>query len=126
MGQLPFTSTNFGTCTIEEGRWVINALLDGSIKGIGKNHTTPIFPCSIFQCMKGVNRKPGDPNYDLFRKALYSTSKRIYPNYANVDWSNNKGYDKNNPLTYFSTMGKCKLQPIQNLSNRANGCRETC
>ena len=108
--QLPFTSINYGTCTLPEGRMVIKALLEGSIKGVGKFHKTPIFPCGIFQCMKGVNRAPGDPNYDLFRLALESTARRIYPNYANVDWSNVKGYDRNDPRTYFSTMGKRKLQ----------------
>lgn len=103
--QLPFTSINYGTCTLPEGRMVIKALLDTSIKGIGKLHRTSIFPCGIFQCMKGVNRKPGDPNYDLFQLALKSTAQRLYPNYANVDWSGNAGYDINDPRTYFSTMG---------------------
>ena len=103
--QLPFTSINYGTCTLPEGRMVTKALLEGSIKGVGKFHKTPIFPCGIFQCMKGVNRAPGDPNYDLFRLALKSTAQRIYPNYANVDWSNAAGYDINDPRTYFSTMG---------------------
>ena len=103
--QLPFTSINYGTCTLPEGRMVIKALLEGSIKGVGKYHKTPIFPCGIFQCMKGVNRAPGDPNYDMYRLALESTAKRIYPNYANVDWSNAQGYDPNDPRTYFSTMG---------------------
>ena len=103
--QLPFTSINYGTCTLPEGRMIIKALLEGSIKGVGKYHRTPIFPCGIFQCMKGVNRKEGDPNYDLFKLALKSTSQRLYPNYANVDWSGNAGYDRNDPRTYFSTMG---------------------
>ena len=103
--QLPFTSINYGTCTLPEGRMIIKALLEGSIKGVGKLHKTPIFPCGIFQCMKGVNREPGDPNYDLFRLALESTARRLYPNYANVDWTGNIGYDKNDPKTYFSTMG---------------------
>ena len=103
--QLPFTSINYGTCTLPEGRMVIKALLDGSIKGCGKFHKTSIFPCGIFQCMKGVNRKLGDPNYDLFQLACKSTSLRLYPNYANVDWSGNAGYDPENPCTYFSTMG---------------------
>jgi len=110
--QLPFTSINFGTCTLPEGRMVIKALLEGSIKGVGKLHKTPVFPCSIFQCMKGVNRKPGDPNYDLFRLALKSTALRLYPNYVNIDWSGNAGYDVNDPRTYMATMGKRKLQPI--------------
>lgn len=103
--QLPFTSINYGTCTEPEGRMVTKALLEVSINGIGKLHKTSIFPCGIFQCMKGVNRKPGDPNYDLFRLALKSTAQRLYPNYANVDWSGNEGYDRNDPKTYFSTMG---------------------
>lgn len=103
--QLPFSSINYGTCTLPEGRMVIKALLDVSIKGMGRLHKTSIFPCGIFQCMKGVNRQAGDPNYDLFRLALKSTSLRLYPNYANVDWSGNAGYDRNDPRTYFSTMG---------------------
>ena len=103
--QLPFTSINYGTCTLPEGRMVTKALLDVSIEGLGRLHKTSIFPCGIFQCMKGVNQKPGDPNYDLFRLALRSTATRLYPNYANVDWSGNAGYDRNDPRTYFSTMG---------------------
>ena len=103
--QLPFTSINYGTCTLPEGRMVTKALLDVSIKGIGALHKTSVFPCGIFQCMKGVNREPGDPNYDLFKLALRSTAQRLYPNYANVDWSGNAGYDRNDPRTYFSTMG---------------------
>jgi len=65
--QLPFTSINYGTCTLPEGRMFTKALLDVSIEGLGKLHKTSIFPCGIFQCMKGVNREPGDPNYDLYR-----------------------------------------------------------
>ena len=103
--QLPFTSINYGTCTSVEGRMVIKALLEGSIKGTGKFHKTSIFPCGIFQLGKGINRNPGDPNYDLYQLALKSTAQRLYPNYANIDWSGNAGYDINDPKTYFSTMG---------------------
>ena len=55
--------------------------------------------------MKGINRKPEDPNYDLFKLALKSTAQRLYPNYVNIDWSVNAGYDRNDPKTYASTMG---------------------
>lgn len=121
--QLPFTSVNYGTCTLPEGRMVIKALLDTSIKGLGKLHKTSIFPCGIFQCMKGVNRAPGDPNYDLFKLALKSTSQRLYPNYANVDWSNNAGYDINDPSTYFSTMGcrTANLWDINGMGQKKDG-----
>lgn len=86
--QLPFTSINYGTCTLLEGQMVTKALLEGSIKGVGKFHKTAIFPCGIFQCMEGVNRREGDPNYSLFKLALKSTSLRLYPNYANCSWKN--------------------------------------
>ena len=126
--QLPFTSVNYGTCTLPEGRLVIKALLDVSIEGLGRLHKTSIFPCGIFQCMKGVNRAPGDPNYDLFRLALRSTAQRLYPNYANVDWSGNVGYDVNDPKTYFSTMG-CRTAngwDINGLGQQKDGRGNIC
>lgn len=103
--QLPFTSVNLGTCTLPEGRLVIKSMLNACLKGVGKVHKTSIFPCLIFQLGKGINRKPEDPNYDLFQLALKCTAHRLYPNYANIDWSGNAGYDKNDPKTFFSTMG---------------------
>ena len=107
---------------------VTKALLEVSIEGLGKIHKTSIFPCGIFQCMAGVNRKPGDPNYDLFRLALKSTATRLYPNYANVDWSGNAGYDKNDPRTYFSTMG-CRTAngwDINGLGQQKDGRGNIC
>jgi len=126
--QLPFTSINYGTCTLPEGRMVIKALLEGSIKGVGKFHRTPIFPCGIFQLGKGINKYPGDPNYDLFKLALKSTSQRLYPNYANIDWSGNAGYDVNDPTTYFSTMG-CRTSngyDINGLGQKKDGRGNIC
>lgn len=126
--QLPFTSINYGTCTLSEGRMVTQAILECSIEGIGKQHRTSIFPCQIFQCMKGVNRKPGDPNYDLFQLALKSTARRLYPNYANVDWSGNAGYNPYDPTTYFSTMG-CRTAngwDINGLKQKKDGRGNIC
>ena len=126
--QLPFTSINYGTCTEPEGRMVTKALLEVSINGIGRLHKTSIFPCGIFQMMNGVNRKPGDPNYDLYQLALKSTAQRLYPNYANVDWSNNAGYDRNDPRTYFSTMGcrTANLWDINGLGQLKDGRGNIC
>lgn len=126
--QLPFTSINFGTCTLPEGRMISKALLEVSIEGLGSLHRTSIFPCAIFQLMKGVNRVPGDPNYDLYKLALKSTSLRLYPNYANVDWSGNTGYDKNDPATYFCTMG-CRTAlgyDINGMGQRKDGRGNIC
>ena len=126
--QLPFTSINYGTCTLPEGRMIIKALLEGSIKGTGRLRKTSIFPCGIFQVMKGVNKEPGTPNYDLFQLALKSTATRLYPNYANVDWSGNAGYDRNDPSTYFATMG-CRTAngwDINGLGQQKDGRGNIC
>ena len=107
---------------------VTKALLEVSIEGLGKLHKTSIFPCGIFQCMKGVNREPGDPNYDLFQLALKSTAQRLYPNYANVDWSVNAGYDRNDPSTYVATMG-CRTYngyDINGMGQRKDGRGNIC
>ena len=126
--QLPFTSINYGTCTLPEGRMVIRELLNVSIEGLGALHKTSIFPCGIFQLGKGINREPGDPNYDLYQLALESTSKRLYPNYANIDWSGNAGYDPKDPTTYFSTMG-CRTAngwDINGLGQKKDGRGNIC
>lgn len=113
--QLPFTSINYGTCTELEGRLFTKALLEVSLKGLGKFGRTSIFPCGIFQYMKDVNDKPGTPNYDLYQLALKSTSKRLYPNYANNNWSANSLWvkqDKIDKETYINSLSdedKAKL-----------------
>ena len=126
--QLPFSSINYGTCTLTEGRMVIEGLLDVAIDGLGTNHRTSIFPCCIFQYMKGVNDKPGTPNYDMYQLALKSTSQRLYPNYCNVDWSKNAGYDRNDPRTYMSTMGcrTANLLDINGLGQLKDGRGNIC
>lgn len=93
--QLPFSSINYGTCTLPEGRMVIKALLEVSIEGLGKHGRTSIFPCGIFQYSKDINGKPGTPNYDLYKLALKSTAQRLYPNYVNVDWKNQQDWIEN-------------------------------
>lgn len=106
--QLPFSSINYGTCTLPEGRMITKALLNASIEGTGKLHKTSIFPCGIMVLKTGINRKQGDPNYDLFQLALKSTAQRLYPNYANGDVSMQKNwieYDR-----------KCKQKVINSLS----------
>ena len=126
--QLPFSSINYGTCTLHEGRMIIEALLEVSIEGLGSTGKTSIFPCGIFQYMKGVNDKPGTPNYDMYQLALRSTAQRLYPNYVNVDWSNNAGYDINDPRTYMSTMGcrTANLWDINGLGQMKDGRGNIC
>lgn len=109
--QVPFTSINLGRDTSTEGRLVTRFIFEASLNGIGKFHRTSIFPISIFQHKRGCNANPGDPNYDLKQLALKSLSKRIYPNFVNCDWV--EAHETEGDIdTYFSTMGKRKLQLI--------------
>lgn len=110
--QLPFTSINLGRDTSVEGRLVTKWILSASIDGIGKHHLTSIFPISIFQYKVGTNANKEDANYDMKQLAIKSMAKRIYPNWANGDWSQ-AHEDENNPDTFFSTMGKCKCSPCK-------------
>ena len=113
--QLPFTSINYGTCTLPEGRMVIKEILEVSIEGLGEFGRTSIFPCGIFQYMKGVNDKPGTPNYDLKQLALKSTSKRLYPNYANCDWTANKSWvelDRKQKEEYINSLSEEQKEKI--------------
>ncbi|MGL5649556.1 MAG: anaerobic ribonucleoside-triphosphate reductase [Clostridium sp.] len=102
--QVPFTSINFGRDISNEGRLVSKWLLNASLKGVGKQNKTSIFPIAIFQRKKGINDKPGTPNYDLYELAKKSLANRIYPNIVNCDWSMNEEVE-GNPYTYMSTMG---------------------
>jgi len=102
--QVPFSSINFGTDTSPEGRLVTKWMLEASLAGIGKYNLTSIFPISVFKYKKGVNDKPGTPNYDLRILAEKSMSRRIYPNFVNCDFSQNK-YTEGDPDTEIATMG---------------------
>lgn len=102
--QVPFSSINFGTDTSQEGRCVTRWLLTASLAGIGKYNLTSIFPISIFKYKKGVNDKPGTPNYDLRQLAERSLSKRIYPNIVNCNFSGNAEIE-GKPDTEMATMG---------------------
>lgn len=102
--QVPFTSINYGRETSPEGRLVTRWLLEASINGIGEHHLTSIFPIGIFSVKRGINAFPGDPNYDLKQLAIQSMSKRIFPNWANGDWSE-AHEDDNDPDTVLATMG---------------------
>ena len=97
---------------------VTKALLDVSIEGLGKHGITSIFPCGIFQYKKGINDTPDTPNYDLKLLALKSTSMRLYPNYANCDWSNQMSWfkkDRSDKQDYINSLSNKDKDSLRNL-----------
>ena len=91
--QVPFSSVNYGTDTSPEARMVIRNLLEATDAGLG-NGETPIFPVQIFKVKEGVNYNPGDPNYDLFKLAIKTSAKRLFPNFSFLDAPFNLQYYK--------------------------------
>ena len=112
--QVPFSSINYGMDTSPEGRMVMRNVLLATEAGLG-NGETPIFPIQIFRVKEGNNFNPGDPNYDLYRLAIRTSAKRLFPNFSFVDAPFNKQYYKEgHPETEIAYMG-CRTRVIGNV-----------
>ncbi|MBK0090765.1 anaerobic ribonucleoside-triphosphate reductase [Erwinia sp. S59] len=84
-GQTPFVTFGFGLGTDWAARLIQQSILRNRIAGLGKNHKTAVFPKLVFAIREGVNRRPGDFNYDIKQLALECASKRMYPDILNYD-----------------------------------------
>ena len=112
--QVPFSSVNYGTDTSPEGRMVVKNLLLATAAGLGAGETS-IFPVQIFKVKAGVNLNPEDPNYDLFKLAMQTSAKRLFPNFSFLDAPFNLPYyregDYNTEVAY---MG-CRTRVMGNV-----------
>ncbi|STQ46628.1 Anaerobic ribonucleoside-triphosphate reductase [Ewingella americana] len=84
-GQTPFVTFGFGLGTSWESRLIQQSILRNRIAGLGKNHKTAVFPKLVFAIREGLNRQPGDANYDIKQLALECASKRMYPDILNYE-----------------------------------------
>jgi len=111
--QVPFSSLNYGMDTSPEARMVVRNLLLSTEQGLG-NGETPIFPIQIFRVKEGINYNPEDPNYDLFKLAIRTSAKRLFPNFSFQDAPYNLQYYKpGHPETEIAYMG-CRTRVIGN------------
>ena len=112
--QVPFSSINYGTDISPEGRMAIKNLLLATDAGLGDGET-PIFPVQIFKVKEGVNYEKDEPNYDLFRLAMKTSAKRLFPNFSFLDAPFNKKYYKPNDYnTEVAYMG-CRTRVMGNV-----------
>ncbi len=112
--QVPFSSINYGMDTSPEGRLVMKNVLHATEAGLGGGET-PIFPIQIFRVKEGVNFNPGEPNYDLYRLAIRTSAKRLFPNFSFVDAPFNLQYYKpGHPETEIAYMG-CRTRVMGNV-----------
>ena len=117
--QVPFTSINFGTDTSPAGRLVMQCLLDATEDGLGHGET-PIFPISIFKVKEGINYNPSDPNYDLFKRSMEVSAKRLFPNFVFIDAPFNlEGYVPGDYRTEVATMG-CRTRVYGSCFSESN------
>ena len=118
--QVPFTSVNFGTDTTPSGRLVSKYLLEATMNGLGKGET-PIFPISIFKVKEGINYNPEDPNYDLFKRSMEVSAKRLFPNFTFIDAPFNLQYYKPGDYrTEIATMG-CRTRVFSSVFPESDG-----
>jgi ribonucleoside-triphosphate reductase len=118
--QVPFTSINFGTDTTPEGRLATKMVLEAIWNGLGKGET-PIFPISIFKVKEGVNYNPKDPNYDLFKRSMEVSAKRLFPNFVFLDAPFNlRYYKKGDYNTEVATMG-CRTRVMSSVFPESDG-----
>ena len=114
--QVPFSSINYGTCQSQEGRMVMRNLLEATDAGLGDGET-PIFPVQIFKVKEGVNYNPGDPNYDLFKLAMKTSAKRLFPNFSFIDAPFNLQYYDGTYNTEVAYMG-CRTRVMGNVHDK--------
>lgn len=135
--QVVFSSINYGTDISPEGRMVMDCLLEATDKGGGKGETF-IFPIQIFKLKEGVSfdrevlksyikegtlskeDKKRVPNFDLFIKSCEVSSKRLFPNFINLDAPFNKhekweACDPDRYLYETATMG-CRTRVFENIN----------
>ena len=114
--QTPFVSVNLGTDTSKEGRMLTKNLMLATKAGLGRGET-PIFPIIVFKVKDGINYQTDDPNYDLFRLALETTSKRLFPNFVFIDAPFNLAYYDGTPESEVATMG-CRTRVMGNIHGK--------
>ena len=112
--QVPFSSVNIGIPKGEDAALICEIFLEEYIKGLG-NGEQPIFPNIIFRVKDGVNAKPSDPYYYLFKLACKSAAKRMNPTFMNLDADFNKYYYMKGYLP--ATMG-CRTYLMKNVNGK--------
>ena len=112
--QVPFSSINYGTDTSPEGRMAMRNLLLATDAGLGDGET-PIYPVQIFKVKEGVNYEKDDPNYDLFRLAMKTSAKRLFPNFSFLDAPFNKKYYKPNDYNSEVAYMGCRTRVMGNV-----------
>ncbi|MBP5591461.1 anaerobic ribonucleoside-triphosphate reductase [bacterium] len=107
MGQTSYYVTfNIGLGTDKFSRFLSFTLIDEF-----ENAGDMVYkPNIVFKIHKGVNRSKGDPNFDLYEKALLCTSKKMLPTYLLCDCEEDRDTDPEK----LSVMG-CRTRVVNDI-----------
>lgn len=107
MGQTSYYVTfNTGLGTDEFSRFLSFTLIDEF-----ENAGDMVYkPNIVFKIHKGVNRSKGDPNFDLYEKALLCTAKKMLPTYLLCDCEEDRETDPEK----LSVMG-CRTRVVSDI-----------
>lgn len=107
MGQTSYYVTlNIGLAKNDLARFIAYSVIDE----FEKAGETVYKPNIVFKVSAGVSRNEGDRNFDLYRKALLCTTKKMIPTYLLCDCE----ADKNCPAEKLSVMG-CRTRVVDDL-----------
>ena len=82
--EVPFSTISFGLSDDRFGRLIQESYLKVRTQGL-TGGVTPVFPKIIFVLKDGLNKLPGDRNYDIFQMAVECSSRRFYPDYISYE-----------------------------------------
>ena len=112
--QTPFSSINYGTDTSEEGRMIVKNVLLATQKRLRRS-AKHISPLHISKLKNSLNLDQNSKNYDLFKLAIKTSAKRLFPNFTFCDSPYNAQYYKEgHPETEIAVMG-CRTRVIGNV-----------
>lgn len=107
MGQTSYYVTlNIGLARNECARFIAHELIERFLK-LGDMVFKPNI---VFKVSDGINSKPIDPNYDLFKLSLNCTARKMIPTYLLCDCRGDKDIDPNK----LSIMG-CRTRVVDDL-----------
>ena len=106
-GEQPFLTITLGYGRGKYARLIQKCILKTRIKGYSDG-TTPAFPKLVFFVEDGLNRNPGDENYDMYKLAIQCSVKRQYPDYINVEQLVKVTGDRKSPMSCRSFLGSFK------------------
>lgn len=108
----PYVTFNYGLDTDEKARRASFLMLRAFEEG-DERKSSFVFPNLVFKLKAGINLEKSSANYDLYKKSLSVTAKKMIPTYFNCDSISNKEFLAEN----IGIMG-CRTRVASNINGQ--------